>query len=87
LVFLHLIVDETPGEARDRADAGAEPGIARNGADDCAASRADRGTGQRPLLACGHIRAAGQGQRRHYPGQNEPFDRALRVTVAFCGQG
>ena len=53
-------VDEkSPEEARTRADAGAEPGIAGNGANCGAAARADGGASQRALLRRRHVGAGG----------------------------
>ena len=56
-------------------------------ADDCTAPRAYRCAGERPLLGRVHLGAAGQGQRRHHPGEDEPSHRALRGRVVSCGQG
>src|SRR5215472_13967690 len=68
LIFPHFVVNEAAGETRDRADAGAQPGIACNSADDRTASRAHRCARERPLLGLVHVGAAGQRQRRHRPG-------------------
>jgi hypothetical protein len=56
-------IDEQSAEqARTGADAGAEPGIAADRTNDCAAAGADDRAGQRALLGRGHIGTSGDRQ-------------------------
>src|SRR5271155_1890683 len=62
---LYSIVDQAAGEPCSRADAGAKPGIPGDGANDRAASGADRRPGKSALLRRVHVRAARERDRAY----------------------
>ena len=59
LVSLNLIEYQSACETRGRTNTGAKACIPGHCANNCPASRADRGTGQRSLLGGVHIRTTG----------------------------
>jgi hypothetical protein len=82
-----LIVYEAAGQTGGGADAGAEPGVAGDGADDRAATGADRRARQGALLSRGHVRATGQRHRGYRRRDHQLSHRTLRLFGVSAGHG